>query len=365
MTTIRFIYRSFWRNGTILAQSTEHPQFPADNTQDDCKTLAWRSRYGTGTGNGRFVVGASNKYIDFDEGGAELTATITPATYNGQTLATEIKTQMDAAGGTYTVTYSEATGKFTIYRAAGNFTIRWLNGTNTANNAAGLLGFDKTANDTGADTYTGDYVSIHTSESIDCDLGAAYEYDFVGILGHNLTASAVVTFYGADDSAISSNVVNDVPTYCGNNMYFFLAASRTKHYTRCEIVDPKNPSGYVQIGVVVVGKYFAPNRNFGSYSEGESDETEMEKSPSMNLFMVQERPKLINWELPFTGLDTASVASIRLMLANNGVSKALIFCTDTTAANSNSNWAHFKELSLPECQQIGYWVWECALEEVL
>ena len=365
MTIIRFIYKSFWRAGEIIAQSTEQAQFPAENTQDDCKSLVWQARNGTGTGNGQFVIGATNKYIDFDEGGAELTATLTAATYTGQTLCTEVKTQLDSAGAlTYTVTYSESTGKFTI-AATGAFTIRWQSGTNTANTAGTPLGFNITANDTGESTYTGDYVSIHTSEAVDCDFGSALEYDFIGILGHNLTSDAVIKIYGADDDAFTVNLVTDTLTHNTNNIFEFLTTARTKRYCRFYVSDPTNPSMYPEIGVIVVGKYFAPNRGFGKYTEGEVDETEMEKSPSMNLFTVQERPKLVNWELPFEGLNATSTATIKLMRLNNGVSKALVFCTDSTSPNSYSYWAHFPELSPTDFETLIYGVWTASLEEVL
>jgi hypothetical protein len=365
MTTCRLVYKSRTRSGTILAYSSEHPQFPVENIQDDLQVLPWRSRYGTGTGNGRFVVAATNKYIDFDEGGAELTATITPGTYNGQTLATEVKTQLDSAGGTYTVAYSESTGKFTIARAAGNFTIRWQSGTNTANCAAGLLGYSKVANDTGTNTYTSDTAVIHTSEEIDFDFGAAYEYNSIALLNHNLSSAAVVTIYGADDSAFTSNVVSDVQTYNANNIYAFISTARTKRYCRLHIVDVANPSGYVQVGVLVVGKYLQPNRNFGPYGEGEVDESEMEYSPSNNVFVVQERPALVNREYSFKGLDATTIAEVRLLLAECGIRKAFWICTDTTAPNSNSAWVKLKETSLPRYENYEYWIWDMPVEQVL
>jgi len=369
MTTIRFIYDNQWREGEIIARSSEHGQFPAENTQDDIKSLAWRARHGTDSGNGRFVIGATNKYIDFDEGGAELTATITPATYNAQELVTEIMTQMDDAGVlTYTVSYSESTGKFTI-AATGAFTLRWQSGTNTANTAGVPLGFDVSANDTGTDTYTGDYISIHTSEEIDNDAGSALEYDFVALLNHNLTSTAVITIYGADDDAFTVNVVSDVLTWNANNIYEFLGTARTKQYRRVHVIDTDNPSCYVKIGTIVIGKYFVPNRNFGPYTEGPIDETELERSPSGAKFTVQEQDKLINWELPFTGLNAATNLLIQTMLANNGVSKALIFCTDSTDPNNYCYWVNFKELSQPECQHRGnttaYWTWTASLEETV
>lgn len=105
-----------------------------------------------------YTVGVSgNGFIDFDEGGVQLTGTVAPGTYTGTTLATAIAAAMNAAVGktfTYTCTYSTVTGKFTI-AAGANFTIRWNTGSNSGFRVATLCGFPETANSTGAKTYTG------------------------------------------------------------------------------------------------------------------------------------------------------------------------------------------------------------------
>ena len=368
ITTCRFIYKNLIRGAEIVSTSpgTQHPQFPVEYCQDDALCLPLRSRHGASSGNGRFVVEAGvNNKIDFDEGGAELTATLTAGTYTGATLADEVRTQMEAAGGEYVVTYSESTGKFTIVRAAGNFTIRWNTGSNKAVDASDLLGFSDAANDTGADTYTSDTAVIHTSEQYDFDLGVAYEYDSIALLNHNLTAAAVIKVYGADDDAFTSNVVSDTLTHNANNLYEFLSTARTKRYVRLEVTDVANPSGYIQVGVFVVGKYLELNHPFGAYDDGPLDETEGEYSPSNNYFVTQERPALANWVLPFGSLNDASVSGIKLMLAECGVRKAFWMCTDATAANTSSYWLKLKETVLPHYNHVGNWSWEASVEERL
>ncbi len=69
-----------------------------------------------------FTVNASGIF-DFDDGVPRV-ATLTAGTYTGETLAAHLKTQMDAVStGTYTVTYSRSTHKFTISRGAGTFSL--------------------------------------------------------------------------------------------------------------------------------------------------------------------------------------------------------------------------------------------------
>ena len=103
-----------------------------------------------------FVVSALNNKINFDEGGAELIATVAVGTYTGTTLATAIAAAMNTAPGkalTYTCVYSTITGKFTI-AAGSNFTIRWNTGTDKAIDISNLCGYPDTANSAGAKTYT-------------------------------------------------------------------------------------------------------------------------------------------------------------------------------------------------------------------
>ena len=109
------------------------------------------------------VVGA-NDAIDFNEGGAELNATLTPGTYihGGDDVAgsigEEIKAELETAGAdTYTVTCEEQEDKSYKYTIASNgvtFEILIATGTNTLINFLELnLGFGA-LDLTGATTYT-------------------------------------------------------------------------------------------------------------------------------------------------------------------------------------------------------------------
>ena len=88
-----------------------------------------------------YNIDASNNVITFNEGGGDLTATITPGAYSTSVgtvlLQAAIKTALDAAGGqVYTVTYDDNAYKLTI-SAAGNFQISWGENSILAN----MLGF--------------------------------------------------------------------------------------------------------------------------------------------------------------------------------------------------------------------------------
>lgn len=99
------------------------------------------------------VVATGANVLTFDIGGGNVTATIPVGVYKSpHDLAAAVLTGIQAAAaGTYTFTYSDSTGKFTITKSAGTLDVDWLTGTDTI---GATLGF--TADDTGALTYTSD-----------------------------------------------------------------------------------------------------------------------------------------------------------------------------------------------------------------
>lgn len=104
------------------------------------------------------VITATTKYIDFNIGAGQLTATLTAKAYKTPIdLAREVTTKMTAAAGVaITCSFSSTTGKFTISKASGTLQLLWNTGTNTANTAGTKLGFSVAANDTGSLSYTAD-----------------------------------------------------------------------------------------------------------------------------------------------------------------------------------------------------------------
>jgi hypothetical protein len=140
-----------------------------------------------------YVIDDSNYQIDFDEGGAELTAEVAVGSYTPTDFATAIKVALDTAGAlTYTVTFTRSTRKITI-SAGSNFTLRCSSGTHIGTGTWTLMGFSG-SNKTGASTYTGgaasgDYYSPQfiLQEYVDSD-----DYQEAVDASINETASGVV-----------------------------------------------------------------------------------------------------------------------------------------------------------------------------
>ncbi len=101
-------------------------------------------------------VTSDNKWLDFDEGGGELSADIQPGFYTMQELADAVEDAMNDLGGdVYTVSVNRTTRVITI-QSGGTFDLLWNTGTNTASTIGTLLGFVITADDTSLSTISGD-----------------------------------------------------------------------------------------------------------------------------------------------------------------------------------------------------------------
>jgi hypothetical protein len=133
----------------ITGGSNDDIDFKEDGGGEQTATLS-AATYKMGE-RGNYLIDATNNDIDFKEdAGSEVTATLTSQEYASATLlAAEIKTQMESAGsGTYTVTHSGTTNKFTIAvsGSASSVQILWKTGTNGADgndtSPSDLLGFN-------------------------------------------------------------------------------------------------------------------------------------------------------------------------------------------------------------------------------
>jgi hypothetical protein len=100
-----------------------------------------------------------NDDLDWTENGSTKTADLDADDYTPTELAAEIQAEMRAAGNANTTaTYSSTTKKITIANSTlTTLTFLWSSGANTATTCGRALGFNVTADDTGALTYTADY----------------------------------------------------------------------------------------------------------------------------------------------------------------------------------------------------------------
>lgn len=107
----------------------------------------------------------SSKYLDVTDDGGTFAVSIATGFYRTPSdVAEALQVALEAASAeTYTVTYSNSTGKFTIASGSTTLSLLWNSGTNAANSIGTKLGFSVAANDTGALTYTSDNAQTYAA----------------------------------------------------------------------------------------------------------------------------------------------------------------------------------------------------------
>jgi hypothetical protein len=310
-------------------------------------------------------VSANNK-INFKESGANLTATIPSNNYNGLTLATAVATAMNSAGTlAYTANYNESSALFTI-GANANFTLQWANGANAANSAANLMGYDATNDDTGNNSFMGDYRRIHSSEFVRLNIGSIQTVNFVGILNHTISANAVAYLYSSNNSNLAGNDSDILTPLNSGNHFVFLAANRTHQYFQINIWDADNPSSYVQMGPIILGKYWQPNYTFAKdYTKGKVDDSLIEESHALVEY-GQVRPRRKTWSLPFPmGLTQTDADEIVTFFDTVGLVYGFVVCFDYESANATSYFVKNSELTDPTYLYPNSWQWQLNVREKL
>lgn len=260
----RILFENFTLlDDTFVFVSSEQLQHPKTFLIDPLRSKRWRSDLGWN------INSELNNKIDFSEGGPTLTATLTSGSYaTGALLAAEIKIQLDAIGAlTYTVTYSGVTNKFTI-AASGVFELRWFTGPNATSFSAGIdIGFDISADDTGAASYLADFASYHSREWIKYDLQTAMTVLVAIAFDGNFISGAVVRLQGNATDVWTAPTFNQALTEDTDTFVkhiAFLTTAQTFRYWRMVIDDVQNPDGFTELGVPYIGSYFEPENGYSA-----------------------------------------------------------------------------------------------------
>lgn len=263
MSSLRLIENLLFDDTVIITASSEDASFPATNLRKHHRSDVWRT-------SGTFIITASNRYIDMvvSSGGAEKTASLSLGEYTPSELAAEISTKMTSAaadGNTYTASYSQTTGLWTISTNGIFLSLLFSTGSNAANSARNILGFtgyDKT----GAITYTSVIISIHTEEYLVFDLGSftgtpvdSCMIFFEPGIGKTLSENARVKLQANQTNVWDSPSVDVTLSYDSTYETYshFFSASQSYRYWRLYILDEYNTNLYVEIPKIVLGKSVA------------------------------------------------------------------------------------------------------------
>jgi len=199
---------------------------------------------------------------------------------------------------------------------------------------------------------------------ISSDLGAAYEINFVSILGHNFQSGATIKAIGADDLNFTTGIVEETIGYASTNIYHFFSVWQTKRYWKIQVNDVGNPDGYIEIATIILGKYLQLNCNhkFG-HRKGREDFSILDYSDSMVLH-AEEKSVLFVGDYEFGSLDVDSKDGIFLLLAECGKYKGFVVCFDPENADSNSYWAKLTRIVRPINFTMITWQWLMSIIEV-
>lgn len=317
--------------------SSEQVAFPVTNAYNmNRRSKVWRS-------NGYWEIESGSNTIVFTEGGSDLTATIPAGTYS--TTASFI-TALDAAfttapgaAGSYTITQS-STLKFVITKSAGTFTIKWTDAGST--DMAAILGFDDSADATGALSYTADVLKINTEEFILWDMGIASKPSAFMMIGprnrpFKLSPSGVFKLQGNHTNNFSSPAYSITLDY--NDEVIGEISEDSLHteglrYWRVQFVD-QNPNGYVEIGSFFLGQYFSPERGrvqFPFQSQFIDRSTVVVSEGGQIYSDVYEQSQ--GFSIEWLGLEKEDIEEITRIFRNYGKSFPIFVSFDTAEAFS-------------------------------
>lgn len=247
--------------------SSEQASFPVTNVYNkQRRSKVWRS-------NGYWEILSPDNVIIFRESvGVDLTATVAVGQYVSTTaFLTAVKTALELVGAsTYTVVTDTVTGKIKITSdgagGGGIFQLMWTNV--LSQGLANIMGFDITADQTGALTYLAGELHISTGEWIKWDFGiSSNPTTFIMIGPRNkplkITPGATITLQGNETDVWSAPSYETVLTYDDSVISKFTDAglhTEALRYWRILIEDIFNPLGYVEVGSIYLGNHYSTTR---------------------------------------------------------------------------------------------------------
>lgn len=328
-------YNFCFQSNVTVSASSANSEFPFSNLQKTIRSSVWRS-------SGNFVIDSTNDKIDFKEsgGGSTLVATLTHGTYTPAALATLIGTQMGAASGatgTYTVTYSSSTGKWTIATSLAFLSILWHTGSDNATEVGAAIGFDVTADSTGATTYTGAKIAIHTEEWAKFDLGSATPIDsaclfFDPMRAIPFSSNALVYIQANATDSWASPAVNQVLTI--DTVFqagtYFWGSGQNYRYWRIRVVDPANTNLFVEVSTLVLALATQLTRvpkNGFTYSK--LDQSTVQKTPYGHIY-ADLYPIQKQLDFDYAALSYADLKTFDSIFQRVGMSIPLVVCMDDT-----------------------------------
>ena len=310
------------------------PSFPVSNLTHILRSKVWRSA-------GNFVIDSSNNKIDFkdDSSGSEITSTLIDGSYSVHGLAEHISARMtldSTNGSSITASYSTSSGKWTIASGGASFELLFSSGTNAANTIATAIGFDSSSDNTGAVTYTGPSIAIHTIERVTLDLGNTQAVDSVAVLfepltGFKFTDSATIRLKANAHPSWSSASVNILLSYDSvyNVITHFFSSNQSYRYWCLEIVDAQNPNLYVEIPKFLIAKATQLTEGPNSQFTMNVNDLSERSSTKYGQFYTDVYPNRRSIIFPYQVLGEADLATLLSIYDRVGIGRPIALALDS------------------------------------
>ena len=367
----RWMWQNFVQLGnTLIFSSSVQINFPDLWLRDPLRSKRWRSKMGW------TIVAGFNDKIDITEGvTGDATATLTPGTYaTGALMAAEIQTQLNAAAtdNTWTCTYDGTTNKFTIgHNAAETGGIEWSTGTNgsaaAAPTNAGIdLGFDVSADDTGASSYVADSISYQSRHQIWFDIGTAFEVKAGIIFDSNLDSADSVNMLGHTSSTFSNPDFEQALTYgATEDLFAKQFAGQSFRWWAFELIAVQNADGFVEVGIPFVGNYTQPSVGyFKAYAEPRSELSNIQVADKGAHFQ-NPRPTRRQYSLQWPGLTANDKSNYDNIINFVKVGRSFFFALDSGADETNIIYAYLSSAATFTSVPVGQWSIPFVLNEAL
>ena len=328
----------------VQEPSSERTNFEASNLVDrQQRSKVWRS-------DGYYTISSSNNTIVFRETIAtDLTATLTEGVYSSASaLAVEIKTQLEAVGGSvYTIAINSTTSKWTLTSdGAGGGGIFELILTDVSSaGLAAILGFSTASDRTGDLSYEADTINLHTEEFILWDLGLPSLPTGFALLGDRnapvaLSPGASIKLQGNHTDNFSTAVFEQVITYDDNGLFHFDDTGFGTVYLRywkAQVIDPGNANGYIQLGYAYLGSTIKPTRGAVRFPfVGSQDDFSDTVTVVGGQVYGNNRARSDEFTLEWALLTTAEKEDFDLHFKNKGLSFPFLVYLDENIAFSSS-----------------------------
>jgi hypothetical protein len=241
---------------------------------------------------------------------------------------------MEAVGAdTYTVTVT-ASKRFKIESDATPFSLLT---SDVAFTAAQDMGFDTTANLTGADNYEADFVRIHTEEWISVDFGIPVNPETVIMIGKrnttlNISESATIKLQGHHFDVWTDPEYEQTISWHENVL--FLSDTDGLHteplrYWRFYIEDVDNSLGYIEFSNFFIGECFVPARGciqFGMNNSMVDYSTTVYSESGVALTDV--RPQTEDFSIDLSAMTKEDQEAIRYIFEIYGTAKPFFIVMD-------------------------------------